>query len=319
MVKGDEKMSLKSKIFNYLKSKKEEVTLSELYEHFDSEKHTTIRGRINEEVGSKIIRTGRGRYILFGAEIEAVIEKTDSRLAVPNILKANIFYDLIFLDIPYKTGGQKGGNRDLSNYNLIEPEEFEEIITKAQSMLRTEDSQVYFMIAGGKSSKVAADKYLRAFAHTDLKVAGKGSYLKINKNGTVCNMGKYPMPAENIHVYSHSGKLHSDNTVLDFALQRSLLPRQGGYPTQKPFDLIEQIVKQSTNIGDKVLDMFGGSGVMLDACLKLKRFIHTMDISDESIHRMLKIAQAHTQKIVIANDTSYSNEQIQAFQSGKLF
>jgi len=312
-------MSLKQKIFNYLQSKKEEVTLSELYEHFDTEKHTTIRGRINEEVGSKIIRTGRGRYILLGAEIEAVIEKTDSRLAVPNILKANIFYDLIFLDIPYKTGGQKGGNRDLSNYNLIEPEEFEEIITKAQSMLRTEDSQVYFMIAGGKSSKAAADKYLRAFAHTNLKVAGKGSYLKLNKNGTVCNMGKYPMPAENIHVFSHSGKLHSDNTVLDFELQRPPLPRQGGYPTQKPFDLIEQIVKQSTNIGDKVLDMFGGSGVMLEACLKLKRFIHTMDISDESINRMLKIARLHSQSVIATNDTNYSNEQMQVFQSGRLF
>ena len=311
-------MSLKTKILNYLKDNGE-VELSELYKHFDSQKHTTIRGRINEEVGSKIIRTGRGKYMLLGAEIEAVIEKTDARLAVPNILKANIFYDLIFLDIPYKTGGQKGGNRDLSNYNMIDPQEFQEIITQAQSMLRTEDSQVYFMIAGGKSSKASADKYLRAFAPTDLKVAGKGSYLKLNSNGTVCNMGKYPMPAEDIYVFSHSAKLHSDNTVLDFALQRPPLPRSGGYPTQKPFDLIEQIVKQSTNIGDKVLDMFGGSGVMLEACLKLKRFIHTMDISDEAIGRMLKIADAHTQKVVFANDTSYSNEQIEAFSRGYLF
>jgi DNA modification methylase len=311
-------MSLKNKILNYL-GKVGEVNLSQLYEHFDSEKHTTVRGRINEEVGSKIIRTGRGRYMLLGAEIEAVIEKTDSRLAVPKILEANIYYDLIFLDIPYKTGGQKGGNRDLSDYNLIEPEEFKEIITQAQKMLRTEDSQIYMMMTGGKSSKVAANKYLRAFASTDLKIAGKGSYLKLNKNGTVCNMGKYTMPAENIYVYSHSGKLHSDNTVLDFELQRPPLPRQGGYPTQKPFDLIEQIVKQSTNIGDSVLDMFGGSGVMLEACLKLKRFIHTMDISNESTDRMLKIAKAHTRKIVIANDTNYSKEQILAFQSGSLF
>ncbi len=312
-------MSLKNKILKYLESQKEEVELSQLYEHFDSEKHTTIRGRINECVGSEIIRTGRGKYLLLGAEIEAVIEKTDARLAVPNILKANIYYDLIFFDIPYKTGGQKGGNRDLSNYDLIDPEEFEKIVSQAQNMLRTEDSQVYFMIAGGKSSKVAADRYLRAFAPTNLKVAGKGSYLKLNKNGTVCNMGKYPMPAEDIYVFSHSGKLHSDNTVLNFETVRPPLPRQGGYPTQKPFDLIEQIVKQSTNIGDKVLDMFGGSGVMLDACLKLKRFIHTMDISDESINRMLKIAQAHTQKVLVANDPLYLNEQNQAFQQGRLF
>ncbi len=61
---------------------------------------------------------------------------------------------------------------------------------------------------------------------------------------------------------------------------------------------IEQIVNQSTKVGDSVLDLFGGSGVMLEACLKLKRFIHTMDISDDSINRMLKIAQSYTQKSI---------------------
>ena len=124
---------------------------------------------------------------------------------------------------------------------------------------------------------------------------------------------------EDIYVFSHSGKLRSDNTVLDFELTRPPLPKQGGYPTQKPFDLIEQIVQQSTNIGDKVLDMFGGSGVMLDVCLKLKRFIHTMDISEEAIDRMLKIAQAYTQRVIAVNETNYSNEQLQTFQSGRLF
>lgn len=313
-------MSLQSKILNYFKNVKEEITLTELYEHFDETKNSTIRGRINECVGTKLIRTGRGKYMLLGAEIEAVIEKTDSRQAIPQILKAQIYYDLIFFDIPYKTGGQKGGNRDLSNYNLIDPEEFQKIVFDAEKMLRTENSQLYFMIAGGKSSKVAAEKYLRAFAPTNLKVAGNGSYLKLNKNGTVCNMGKYPMPAEDIFVYSHSGKLHNESaTTLDFELTRPPLPRQGGYPTQKPFDLIEQIVKQSTNVGDKVLDMFGGSGVMLDVCLKLKRFIHTMDISEDAINRMLKIAQSYTKKIIVANNADYTNEQLSTFKMGKLF
>jgi len=44
-----------------------------------------------------------------------------------------------------------------------------------------------------------------------------------------------------------------------------------------------------------------------------------MDISDEAINRMLKIAHAHTQKVVLANNTNYSNEQIEAFNRGSLF
>lgn len=315
---------LKQQIIQYLKNKGDEATLSELYEHFDNVKHTTIRGRINEDVGTKFIRTGKGTYMLLGAEIEAVIEKTDSRLAMPEIIKANIYYDLMFFDIPYKTGGQKGGNRDLSNYEMIEPEEFEKIINQAQKMLRTEDSQIYFMIAGGTSSKAAADKYIRAFAPTDLKVAGRGSYLKLNANGTVCNMGKYLMPAEEIYIFNHSGKLQINEEIpqLDFQLTRPPLPKSGGYPTQKPLELMKQIIKQSTNIGDRVLDMFGGSGVTLEACLMLKRFIHTMDISDEAIKRMISIANRFTRDIIApVNNVSYEydKESLMAFQSGRLF
>jgi len=299
---------------------KSEVDLTELYEHFDSEKHTTIRGRINEEIGTKFIRTGKGKYMLVGAEIEAVIEKTDSRLAMPNILKANIYYDLIFLDIPYKTGGNKGGNRDLASYDLIDPEEFEQIVDQAQKMLSNDNSQIYMMMAGGKSSKVAAEKYLRAFAPSNLKLAGKGSYTKLNKNGSVCNMGKYEMPAEDIFIYSHSGKLvKPEETILDFRLTRPPLPRSGGYPTEKPFDLIEQIVKQSTNVGDKVLDMFGGSGKMLEVCLTLKRFIHTMDISDESVQRMIRIAERFTREIISVNTQSYDQQTLKMLQAGKMF
>ena len=313
-------MNLKQRIIKYMEEQKDEVNLSQLYEHFDSQKHTTIRGRINEDVGTKFIRTGRGKYILVGAEIEAVIEKTDSRLAIPNILKANIYYDLIFLDIPYKTGGQKGGNRDLSNYDLIDPEEFQEIVTQAQKMLRTENSQVYFMIAGGKSSKVAANKYIRAFDSSNLQLAGKGSYLKLNKNGTVCNMGKYPMPAEDILIYSHSGKLYQETTQLDFQLTRPPLPRSGGYPTQKPLDLMMQIIKQSTKVGDRVLDMFAGSGVTLEACLKLKRFIHTMDISQIAVDRMVNIAKRFTRDIITpVNNIAYDVEVLKIFQAGRLF
>lgn len=232
---------------------------------------------------------------------------------------------MIFLDIPYYSGGQKGGNRDLSAYNLIMPEEFEKMIMEIQKMLKTDDSQIYFMIAGGKSSKKDALKYLSAFAPTNLLVAGKGSYTKLTSKGTVCNMGAYEMPPEEIYVYSHSGKLiKPDETQLDFRLQRPPLPKSGGYPTQKPLGLLEQIIKQSTNIGDSILDMFGGSGVTLDAALKLKRKCHIFDIADDAIKRMVNILEKHktSAKAIIespVNNFNYSDRQLRTFASGCLF
>lgn len=318
-------MSLLNRIINYMKLQTKEVSLNDVYERFSEIKQSTIRGRINESVGTKLIRVGKGKYVLISEDVEAIVEQLDSRFAIPNILASLLYYDMIFLDIPYYASGQKGGNRDLSTYNLIMPEEFEGMIMEVQKMLRTEDSQLYFMIAGGKSSKKDAMKYLTAFGPTNLKVAGKGSYTKLTSKGTVCNMGAYEMPPEEIYVYSHSGKLlKPEETQLDFRLQRPPLPKSGGYPTQKPFNLLEQIIKQSTNIGEHILDMFGGSGVTLEAALKLKRKCHIFDIADDAIKRMIKILEKYTNKSTTIiekpmNNYSYSNEQLNVFANGSLF
>ena len=318
-------MSLLNRIINYMKLQTKEVSLNDVYERFSEIKQSTIRGRINESVGTKLIRVGKGKYVLISEDVEAIVEQLDSRFAIPNILASLLYYDMIFLDIPYYASGQKGGNRDLSTYNLIMPEEFEGMIMEVQKMLRTEDSQLYFMIAGGKSSKKDAMKYLTAFGPTNLKVAAKGSYTKLTSKGTVCNMGAYEMPPEEIYVYSHSGKLlKPEETQLDFRLQRPPLPKSGGYPTQKPFNLLEQIIKQSTNIGEHILDMFGGSGVTLEAALKLKRKCHIFDLADDAIKRMIKILEKYTNKSTTIiekpmNNYSYSNEQLNMFANGSLF
>lgn len=284
-------MSLLTKIKDFLFQKRnEEVHLNEIYNNFPDEKNSTIRGRINEYVAcsNEIIRTGRGRYMLIGAEIDAVIETSDVNSSLDRIIEANIKYDLIFLDIPYNLGGQKGGNRNLSDYNLIEPEEFNILLPKIESLLKNQDSQLYFMIASGKSSIQKANKYIRCFNQTSLKLAGEGSYTKLTSKGNVCNMGKYEMPPELIHVYSKSGKLFKpDRTVLDFRLERPPLPKQGGYPTQKPLAMIKKIVKQSTNLKGLVLDLFGGSGVTLQACLSLMRKVHIFDISENAIENFI--------------------------------
>lgn len=277
---------LLDKIVEYMAKTDGNIPLSKIYATFKDEKKSTIRGRINEAVGAKknIVRTAKGQYMLLGAEIEALVEQSDSTKQLFEILKANIYYDLVFLDIPYNTGGQKGGNRDLSNYAMISPEEFQEILLKVEKMLRTEDSQLYFMIAGGSSSAHAANKYIRAFDESSLFKAAEGSYTKLNANGTQCNMGKYLMPAEKILVFSPNGKLlKPEETILDFSMVRPPLPRSGGYPTEKPVGMLKQIIEQSTEVGGYMLDPFLGSGNSLQAALEKNRKFHGIEISQEAI------------------------------------
>jgi len=282
------KKPLFDRIKAYLEKNNGEVPLSVIYDAFKDEKKTTIRGRINEAVSANkhIIRTKKGHYMLLGAEVEALVETADTKEKMFDILKANIYYDLVFLDIPYKTGGQKGGNRDLSSYAMIDPEEFAILVKQIEKMLRSESSQVYFMIAGGKSSERAANQYIRAFDESALLKAAEGSYTKLNSNGTVCNMGKFLMPAEKILIFSPDGKvLKPEETVLDFSMVRPPLPKSGGYPTQKPLGLIRQIIEQGSYPGDTTLDPFMGSGVFLEAALAAGRKANGIELSPDAVER----------------------------------
>ena len=61
-----------------------------------------------------------------------------------------------------------------------------------------------------------------------------------------------------------------------------------GYPTQKPQDLLERIIKASSNDGDVVLDAYCGCGTTIDASQKLKRKWIGIDITYQSIAVVLK-------------------------------
>lgn len=43
------------------------------------------------------------------------------------------------------------------------------------------------------------------------------------------------------------------------------------HPTQKPIEMINRAISNSTKIGEIVLDLFGGSGPTLISCEKLNR------------------------------------------------
>jgi len=55
-----------------------------------------------------------------------------------------------------------------------------------------------------------------------------------------------------------------------------------GYPTQKPFGVIERIVRASSNPGDLVMDFFAGSGTVGAVCEKLNRQYILIDQNPEA-------------------------------------
>ena len=57
---------------------------------------------------------------------------------------------------------------------------------------------------------------------------------------------------------------------------------RGGYPTEKPVDLLELLIAQSTSEGDLVIDPFFGSGSALKAANNINRSVMGNDISDSA-------------------------------------
>ena len=60
------------------------------------------------------------------------------------------------------------------------------------------------------------------------------------------------------------------------------------HPTMKPIELAETACKNSTDIGDNVIDLFGGSGSTLIACEKLKRRCFMMELDPKYCDVIIK-------------------------------
>lgn len=93
--------------------------------------------------------------------------------------------------------------------------------------------------------------------------------------------GKYQ-----VHYADMEGKPLSDVWDIPFINPQAL--ERTGYPTQKPEQLLERIIKASTNPGDIVFDCFMGSGTTQNVALRLGRKFIGADINLGAIQTATK-------------------------------
>ncbi len=68
------------------------------------------------------------------------------------------------------------------------------------------------------------------------------------------------------------------NNELDACINNDILTL---HPSQKPIKLITKLIKENTDTGDMVIDLFAGSGVVLEACMKLERNCIAVEIDPQ--------------------------------------
>ena len=87
--------------------------------------------------------------------------------------------------------------------------------------------------------------------------------------------------------YADEGVIPTD-VWTEFSHLQQKDPERLGYPTQKPEDLLERIVKASSSEGETVMDAYCGCGTTIAVAQRLKRRWIGMDITYQSISLILR-------------------------------
>jgi len=84
--------------------------------------------------------------------------------------------------------------------------------------------------------------------------------------------------------------------------------RIGEHPCQMPESLLERIIKTSSDVGDIVLDPFGGTGTTAAVAKRLKRNYITIEISENYYDVIVKRLSGQIEEIKRKVETSYQKD-----------
>ena len=176
---------------------------------------------------------------------------------------------------------------------IFRDENFQNELVWNKGFRGTESERIYqhahdIILWYTKSSKWIWNNQYQSYKDTEMKRYNKideqmNRYALIKRkraNGTIYYGKTYP-----------KGKRIND--VLDIPTLAATAKERTGYPTQKPLDLLEYIIKASSNEGDLVLDPFCGCGTTVIVASKLNRQFIGIDI-DTSERKQGELPTAFT-------------------------
>lgn len=95
-------------------------------------------------------------------------------------------------------------------------------------------------------------------------------------------------------IFYCGGEWHGDKSESDVWYMSRGSTGDYVHPTQKPVELIERAIDNSSKSGDSVIDSFGGSGSTLIACEKLHRHARLMELDPKYCDVIIKRWQDYT-------------------------
>lgn len=260
----------------------------------------TIRRILGQGAKSgELDRLAKGVYTLRTKEGQtaSIIKSAEAKDEIKKLVQEKAKFDMIFLDPPYIIPGAKGGNRNLTKYDLMSADQFSAFMEDVVKLTRSHNTPIFFMFSASKSNIKALDKYYKAFTNVGLKECHNSvRFQKLYKNGKPYRFGKHQLQ-EHIFCFSQSGKQRTD---IDFNLKPMYqFKTDTKYQTAKPTKLLMELVKASTKPFEIVLDMFSGGGSTAKACARTNRSVLAYEINEEQTEVIMsEVAEIQQQMIV---------------------
>lgn len=185
---------------------------------------------------------------------------------------------MVFTDPPFNVG-YKGGHtnsREAIANDYMPEEEFSIFLHKAiKNMVDVSElGAMYYVVM----SMTSFNTLCEAMSHNNMHWSTTLIWDKIH---FVMSRGDYHQQYEPIWYGWKSGapRLHPLKDRTQSNIWKINKPNKSKlHPTTKPVELIKQAILNSTNEGDIVLDLFGGSGSTLIACEETNRICYTMEL-----------------------------------------
>jgi DNA modification methylase len=209
--------------------------------------------------------------------------------------------DLLFTDPPYGVSYEGGHNKKKRQgiiADTLQGEDLTDLFYESLSTAITwlkDGAAMYVWYASGKSIETYA-----SLAKLPLKLRAVIQWYKI-KSGLGAFMSQYIPncePCMYLHKEGCSPSWYgptNEKTVWELKKEST----NSYHPTQKPVELPERAITNSTKQGDSVLDLFGGSGSTLIACEKIGRLARVMELDPKYCDVIVKRWEDFTGKQAI--------------------
>ncbi len=285
------------RLWEYLKEKK---TLVEIYEAFE-EKPSTIRGRLNENIGICFKRLGRGIYIATDGEVQALIINGDFNEVIDDLEDSCV--DHIIMDSPYAILDKQMSWGTTRKRNLNGGWEFEtmdmnvQMYRKLLRVLKPGGHMFSFMPASASDTHeyIEGQIQMAIEAGWDYNrgwVWDKG-HMGMGYNGRARHELIQFFSKGNRKLYPAGHPMRRTPDVLRHIREHKKYRK---HETQKPIDLIAELIEFSTLPGDVVLDPFAGSLSTAAAALQTGRNSISIELDNNMIRRCCGITEHYVEQ-----------------------